>query len=153
MDVKSLPTYFDVQKNISFNVPNTPIPFEVEKLNIGGAMDRSTGIFTAPRAGKYFFSFSGIAFFPSSSSLVHLNFGLYVNSVLVAKGYADETNINGLEYEPCVLQSAVHLQAGDKVWIQIWELSSGSYLNGGLYPHFTGWLLEEDIFQSLNVLY
>ena len=36
-DVKSQPVYFYVQKNTSFSTPYTPIPFEIERLNIGGA--------------------------------------------------------------------------------------------------------------------
>ena len=36
-DVKSQPVYFYVQKNTSFSTPYTPIPFEIERLKIGGA--------------------------------------------------------------------------------------------------------------------
>ena len=37
-----------VQKNNSFTTPYVPIPFEVERLNIGGAINLTSGIFTAP---------------------------------------------------------------------------------------------------------
>ena len=34
-----MPTYFYVQKSTSFKLIDTPIPFEIEKLNMGNAMN------------------------------------------------------------------------------------------------------------------
>ncbi|EFX78654.1 hypothetical protein DAPPUDRAFT_246062 [Daphnia pulex] len=45
----------------AFNTANVSIPFQVSKLNIGNAMDLSTGKFTTPVQGTYFFSFTGHA--------------------------------------------------------------------------------------------
>ena len=39
VDVKSSPVYFYVQRKAHFNTPKTPIPFDSEILNIGGAMN------------------------------------------------------------------------------------------------------------------
>jgi len=39
--------------------PDTIIDFHETETNIGNGMDSSTGIFTAPVSGTYFFSFSG----------------------------------------------------------------------------------------------
>ena len=39
VDVKSSPVYFYVQRYAHFNTAKTPIPFDVEKLNVGGALD------------------------------------------------------------------------------------------------------------------
>jgi len=51
--------HFFVQRNRPWSNEGA-IPFQIEKLNIGGAIDVSTGIFTAPQDGVYHFSFSGM---------------------------------------------------------------------------------------------
>ena len=53
------PEYFEYQSSI---------PFELDKVNIGGVMNSSSGVFTAPRNGRYFFSLSGVAKFASNST-------------------------------------------------------------------------------------
>ncbi|XP_046646370.1 uncharacterized protein LOC124336629 isoform X2 [Daphnia pulicaria] len=60
-DVKSAPVHFYVQRNSSFNTKYSPIPFHFARVNEGNAMNLTSGEFTAPRPGTYFFSFSGIA--------------------------------------------------------------------------------------------
>ena len=57
MTIKSSPIYFYVQRKSNFAVPNVVIPYEVELLNEGGALDLASGIFTAPVSGVYYFSF------------------------------------------------------------------------------------------------
>jgi hypothetical protein len=49
---------------------NYSVPFQVEVVNEGNAMNLTSGIFTAPRLGIYFFSFTGLALFPASSDFV-----------------------------------------------------------------------------------
>ena len=58
VDVKSSPVYFHVQRNSTYTLNGTTIPFEIERLNIGGGMNINSGIFTAPKTGIYFFSTS-----------------------------------------------------------------------------------------------
>ncbi len=58
VDVKSSPVHFYVQRRSQFAASNNyfqNIPFQVERLNIGGAMDLTSGVFTAPKAGIYEF--------------------------------------------------------------------------------------------------
>ena len=82
-DVKSSPVYFYVQRSTNFDTENVPIPFEVTRLNVGNAMNAASGIFTAPKTGIYFFSFSGLGSakrgtFPQ----------LYLNGNLMGSGWA-----------------------------------------------------------------
>jgi hypothetical protein len=151
-DVKSAPVYFYVQRNSLFNTANVSIPFQVSKLNIGNAMDLTTGKFTAPVPGTYFFSFTGHAQFPTSSSLLSLGVGLYLNGNFIGWGYVEEYNTLNLQETPLTLQSTLNLQKGDEIWLQITLISdSVSLLDDGrnCWTHFTGYILEEEmIFQT-----
>ena len=144
VDVKSSPVYFYVQRNSPiFNTIGTPIPFDVERLNVGGAMNLTSGKFTAPRDGIYSFSFNGLAWFPASSTTVFLRVYMYLNGIGIARGYADEVG-TAAQYETFSWQSTLNLKGGDQIWIEIEIMATGVYLNGYLYTHFSGHLLEEN---------
>ncbi|EFX69010.1 C1q and tumor necrosis factor-related protein 5 [Daphnia pulex] len=61
VDVKSAPVHFYVTRDTTFKLTNTPIPFDLVRMNEGNAMDLASGKFTAPRPGIYYFSFTGHA--------------------------------------------------------------------------------------------
>jgi hypothetical protein len=147
--VKSLPTYFYVQKSKSFNLLSTPIPFEIEKLNMGDAMNSTSGTFTVPRTGIYFFSFSGIGVIPSSGG--HLDVALLLNGNEVGRAQCNDFT-GKVEWEMYSLQSTLRVQSGDKIWLEIPSMGMGVVLQDTSlhYTHFNGWLLQEDISHSLN---
>ena len=58
MDLKSSPVHFYVQRSTPFTQQNAIIPYNFERLNVGGAMNIKTGVFTAPRNGTYHFAFA-----------------------------------------------------------------------------------------------
>ena len=131
---------------------NTPIPFELTQVNEGNAMNLQTGKFTAPRPGIYFFSFTGMAGFPTSSStVVVINVGLILNGGRIGSGDVQETNTVANQVSPLTLQSTLKLKSGDQVWVEIFDKSTGAYLWDSSYhfTHFTGFMLEEDIVASL----
>ena len=90
VDVKSSSVYFYVQRSDRFYTTGI-IPFEIERLNIGGAMNLKSGKFTVPRNGTYAFSFTGLAGFSSSSSSVHLFVEMRSNGGLIGKAGADKS--------------------------------------------------------------
>jgi hypothetical protein len=142
-DVKSLPTYFYVQKTGPFSTSGVPIPFELERLNIGGAMNITTGKFTAPRKGVYFFAFSGVGVLDRPG---WVDVGLMVNGVQIGRAECHSTTGGG-EWETLTLQSTIELKAGDSVWLQIVALQ-GAYLQDiseRQFTHFSGWMLQEDL--------
>ncbi len=114
-------------------------------------MDLTSGIFTAPTTGIYFFSFTGRASFPASSSTVYFGFSLYLNGGRIGVGDVTEANTHAYQLSPLTLQSTLNLKKGDQLWLQMNSASPGAYLYDDFvhYNHFTGFMLEEDIVASL----
>ena len=114
-------------------------------LNVGGAYSATTGRFTAPAGGKYFFSFTGLVKFPGISSLVRTDIALYKNGAFIGFSESDENFNSGFQYETISLQSTLELIKGDQIWIGISSISSGVSLEGNYYTHFNGFLLEQTL--------
>jgi C1q-related factor len=136
VDVKSSPVYFHVQRNSSYTLDGTTIPFETERLNVGGGMNIASGIFTVPKSGIYFFSFSGINLSPASSLAVDL----YHNSNLITPAIM-HTNTDG--WFTVSLSSMLSLKSGDQISLrlirgQLWD-------NQFCYTNFNGMLLQEEM--------
>ena len=96
-----------MQRDKHFDTLKTPIPFDEEILNIGVAMNLTSGKFTAPRDGIYAFAFTGNVLLYSSSSLyvyMHLN-GISFGGALAVD--------NNVEYESISFQSTLNLKKGD----------------------------------------
>ena len=93
-------------------------------------MNLATGVFTAPRPGRYLFSLSGIVNVPDTRVDIHLNGDI--------KGTSYGTTSLGTHS----LDSIMDLKVGDIVTL---VLRSGSIYDSGLYTHFVGLILEEDL--------
>ena len=154
VDVKSEPVHFYVQSSTSISVSETgiigsPIAFDVMVLNEGSAMDISTGIFIAPKSGTYLFDFSGVndPSVPPVLSVVFYVNGKKSGSTLVA--LADDGNAISGQQATMTLPSIWHLSVGDEVKLSISPTTGVLYsdVKDGIYTHFTGILLEEDIFR------
>jgi C1q-related factor len=136
VDVKSSPVYFHVQRNSTYNITGTAIPFQIERLNVGGGMNITSGIFTAPKSGIYFFSFTGLKENPADWLAVDL----YQNSNYITK--ASATSIIG--YLTVTLSSTLSVKSGDRISLR---LLSGQLHDHGwyMYTNFNGILLQEEL--------
>jgi hypothetical protein len=135
VDVKSSPVYFHVQRNSTYNINGTTIPFQMERLNVGGGMNITSGIFTAPKSGIYFFSFTALKERPVNT----LRIDLYHNSNLIAR--AEGTNVDGLF--TAALSSTLSLKSGDQISLR---LESGQLFEFSFrHTNFNGILLQEEM--------
>jgi hypothetical protein len=148
-----------VQRNGPFSATGASIPFDVERVNVGNALELTSGLFTAPRTGTYFFSFSGLASFPVTTSpdRAHLGIALYFGGISIARVQTEESNTVANQFSSLSLQLTLELGKDENIWLQIDIMSSGAVLyddttseGGGHWTHFTGWMLEEEIAVSLG---
>ena len=122
--------YFYVQRTTGYASVNTVIPYQVAQLNIGNAMNLTTGTFTAPTNGRYQFAFNANAHSGTNSVT------LRVNSVQIANSY-------GVLDGNLPLLATLNLKKGDTVDT---FLNSGSlYDSSAHWTDFSGTLLEEDL--------
>jgi len=131
--------YFYVLRHIKLPVaPNGVIRFIKECLNIGGAMNITTGVFTVPKTGIYHFSFS---IMKEAYSLEPMWIHFRVNGYNIGTSAVGGT-ISGA---PATLQPTLKLKKGDRV--DLWkDNKSGTleYVSGERTHHFSGWLLQEE---------
>jgi hypothetical protein len=149
-DVKSAPVHFHVMRNSNFNTERIPVPFDLVRVNEGNAMNLTSGKFTAPQPGIYFFSFAGVARLKSSSTSVAFSSSLFLNGNIIGSSYVHENYGPVDQWSPFTLQSTLNLKKGDRVWMQI-GYTGESFLTDNSYhwTHFTGFMLEEEIVASL----
>ena len=69
---------------------------------------------------------------------------MYLNGNWIGGGMADEIGTAD-QRETFSFQSTMELKKEDKIWLEIEGMSTGAFLRGYYYTHFSGYLLEEKI--------
>lgn len=112
-------------------------------LNLGNAMNISSGIFTTPKSGIYSFSVSGLNSYGKGSLRVYM----LLNGIQITNGYVGD----GTTSHMMSIHSTLRLKKDDQISLR---LSSGvlhdhpSYF----YTNFVGWLVEEDLTGQVNLI-
>jgi len=136
MNASASGIYFYVQRYGSLPVAaNGVIRFNKDRLNMGGAMDISTGVFTAPKSGIYHFS---VAILKEGYSLDPMWIYFRVNGIKIGGSAVGAA-------APATLHPILKLKKGDRV--DLWKDNSYGtleYRSGDLMHHFSGWLLQEE---------
>ena len=133
-DIKMAPgVSFYVQRNSTYSSYQTVIPYQIDRLNVGGAMNAATGVFTAPANGRYHFSFKAL----SDSSGAYNWVFLRVNGVKIANSFARLDGYN------MPLVATLQLIKGDTVDVYLYQGSI--YDSTDHFTQFSGFLLEEDL--------
>ena len=145
--MKSKPVYFYVQRQSSFSDSTITIPYDLAIVNIGNAIVESSGVFTAPVKGRYFFSFSGLVHFTDAGSFW---ISLMKNGIQQDGSSAVIQPATGESFIPVTLQATLDLLPGNTIAMQITNALNQALVNSELfdsvdpYTHFTGYLLEQD---------
>jgi len=139
-DIITSPVQFYVQRSTNWATINSNIQFELERLNVGGAMNLASGVFTAPKAGTYSFAFSAVG---NGGNVGNAYVNMRLNGNSIGNGDSYVTGSAG-----GILTGSIHailkLKVGDQITL---FLQGGSLYDtsSGHRTHFTGILLEEDL--------
>ena len=112
--------------------------------NTGGHYSTSTGKFTVPVAGVYYFEGQLMTTGHSNGDNIQDMFSLESNRGRITyvrqreSYFSTSTNANG--YYTNSLGSSVQLASGDTVWLQRHSNQNWGYSNR-YYSYFTGWLI------------
>ena len=120
------------------------VAFDVIHLNIGGAMDNKTGIFTVPQSGRYAFNFNCLK--DSLSRQLHIVLRLNGKTNLASSYSGDYVTAENKILVPLTLHCIAKLKAGDKVALHLVEGTFLGSLSASKNSNsFTGFLIEQDL--------
>ncbi|EFX82184.1 hypothetical protein DAPPUDRAFT_241333 [Daphnia pulex] len=138
-DIKSSPVSFHAQReNYKVdNAVNSAVNYSLVRLNVGNALNPSTGVFVAPKAGRYYFAFSGLGAFDSVKVQLQMKVGS-TDWIKIGEAY-------GTAWNTMALQSTLQLTKGDQIRLFLLQGTIHDFDNNN-FSNFVGYLIEEDVF-------
>ena len=133
---KSLIPSFVAKHNQSIASSQTPVVFNIATLNIGSHYDTSTGVFTCPIAGLYYFSTFGI--FGQNNGAAYGDYKIQQNGNDVAKGHFN--NPSDVRWEQVHVSVIVSCSANDAIRV-VFIPSNGTPDFYQDYNAFQGYLI------------
>ncbi|KAL3858967.1 hypothetical protein ACJMK2_009212 [Sinanodonta woodiana] len=123
-----------LSQNLSGLGPNQTIRFDRLDYNEGGVFDTTTGMFSCPASGTYFFTASILSYQ-----------GNYVETAIVLNGEEQAIIYAGnpptsTKYDQGSNSAIVHCDVGQKVWVKLRE-NYGNAIYGSHYSKFSGYML------------
>lgn len=148
VDIQSSPVHFYVIRHSAWSTLNATMPFEKEHLNLGGGMNLTSGVFTAPKAGIYTFSFSGTAGVNYANSTGQAEVQLNRNGIPVATSHNHVNGVPAFTHLTAPVHATLKLNVGDQITIMFTSGGIIGNTNGYQWNQFLGSLLEEDLIIS-----
>ena len=134
---------FSAYRNASLNIQTsrTTIVFDTVQNNQGSHYDTSTGIFTAPVAGLYFFS-AAVSIGPGITESRYFNVDLFHNnSTAVLTGRSNANNTTGSTYAGVSVSGVVEMAANDTMRARAEATTSQAMYVADRAVYFTGHLI------------
>lgn len=139
---KTSPAFY-AQRIAPWTKMNSIIPYHSALLNIGGGLSYSTGVFTTPVKGVYFFSFSAVKQWGTHETVVQL---LHNTEVVTSKRVSCGSDLHGVDnWLPLDIQAILPLELGDTVAVYllsgaIYDVESSS--DFAKVTSFSGFLIQ-----------
>ena len=129
------PAFLAYKSNGTVSGTGTVIVFNGTHNNRGGHYNTSNGRFTAPVAGSYSFSFTGLGFSYDAARV-----GFYINGSNIVDCRTGNDSTTNEEYKGLAMTAVLSLQSGDYVQC-VFRDGDGLYGGNDEHTFFTGHLL------------